>query len=56
MKGFKKLKEMWDENPLTVIAVMGATFVAASKLVDSITAIQSKRAYATQIRNKNKSK
>lgn len=55
MEGLKKLKQMWDENPLAVLAVVGASLAGVGKLIDSMGGVQSRRAYAKQVNRKNKS-
>lgn len=54
MNGLKKLKTLWDENPLAVIGVVGASLAGAAKFVDAISGIQSRRAYAKQRRSRSK--
>jgi hypothetical protein len=44
--GVQKLKEAWNENPIGVAIVAGAVLTATSKLIDAVSGIQSKRAYA----------
>jgi hypothetical protein len=44
-----KLKKVWDENPLAVIAVSAAAVVAVAKLIDATSAAQGRRAYAKQV-------
>jgi len=56
VKGLKKLKEMWDESPVAVLAAAGAAFMGASKLIDAISGVQSKRAYARQVRSRQNRK
>lgn len=48
-KGVRKLKEAWDENPMTVIAVGAGAILAAAKFVDAVSAAQGRRAYAKQV-------
>lgn len=45
-KGIEKLKEKFEEDPITVIAVGSMAAVAAAKLIDSLSGVQSRRAYA----------
>jgi|RhiMethySRZTD1v2_1073278.scaffolds.fasta_scaffold184730_7 hypothetical protein len=47
-----KLKEKWDEDPITCIAVGSFAVVAAAKLIDSMGGYQSRRAYARQVEYK----
>lgn len=49
-KGVRKLKEMWDENPVAVLTIAFAGIAATAKLVDSVSSIRSKRAYANATR------
>jgi hypothetical protein len=51
-KALDKIKEAWDENPLGVAIVAAGLLTAAGKLIDSISGIQSRRAYARQGRRK----
>lgn len=44
-----KLKETWNENPVMVIAVGALAVTATSTLINSLSAAQSRRAYAKQI-------
>lgn len=45
----QKLKKQWDENPLAVIAVGALAVTATARLIDVMSAAQSRRAYAQQI-------
>ena len=49
-KGVQKLKTMWDENPVAVLTIAFAGVAATAKLVDSVSSIRSKRAYANATR------
>lgn len=49
-----KLKAQFDENPLAVIAVGAMAVTATSKLIDSVSAAQGRKAYAKQINHKVK--
>lgn len=44
-----KLKQQWNENPIGVIVVGAMAATAASKLIDSVSAAQGRRAYAKQV-------
>lgn len=44
-----KLKNAWNENPLLVIAVVGGALGATAKVIDSMSAAQSRRAYSKMI-------
>jgi hypothetical protein len=52
--GFVKLQTSWEENPIAVLAVSAAFMTASAKLIDSISAVQGRRAYARQINHKTK--
>jgi hypothetical protein len=45
-KAIERLKQEWNENPILVIGVFAAAVTALSKLIDSVSGIQSRRAYA----------
>lgn len=45
----EKLKEQWDENPITVIGVGALAITAVAKLIDAVSASKGRRAYARQI-------
>lgn len=45
-----KLKEAWDENPLMVIAVVGAALAGAGKFIDASGSLVSKWAYAKRVK------
>ncbi len=47
--GLDKIRIAWEENPLTVIGIGIAATLAVSKLIDSVSAAQGRRAYARQI-------
>lgn len=55
MEGLKKLKKMWDENPLAVLTIAGGTLLAAAKFIDAASAVQGRRAYAKQVKMKSRS-
>lgn len=42
----RQLHTAWNDNPLAVIAVGAGALVAVSKVIDSLSGIQSRRAYA----------
>jgi hypothetical protein len=44
-----KLKKQWDENPLAVLSIGALVATAAAKVVDSVTTMQSRRAYSKQV-------
>lgn len=53
-KAMDKLKEAWNENPLMVMASIGAALAGAGKFIDALTGYQSRRAYSQQVKNRNK--
>lgn len=44
-KAMDKIKEAWNENPLMVIAVVGAAAHGLAKLIDATSGVVSKYAY-----------
>lgn len=50
------IKEQWEVNPLVVIGVLAAALTAASRLIDSLSGVQSRRAYAKQSNRRSKTK
>jgi hypothetical protein len=52
-RAIDKLKEAWNENPLMVMAVVGAALAGAGKFIDALGSLQSRRAYAN-LHNKKK--
>jgi hypothetical protein len=48
-KAMDKLKEAWNENPLMVIAIVGAALAGAGKFIDASGSIVSKWAYARKM-------
>lgn len=44
-----RLKKEWNENPLQVIVVGALAVTAAAKLLDTMSHVRSRNAYATQI-------
>lgn len=44
-----KLKQAWNDNPLAVIAVGTGAAIAAAKVLDTLSSMQSRRAYARQV-------
>jgi hypothetical protein len=53
---FDKIKREWNDNPLTVIAIGSVAATAAAKIIDSLSAIQGRRAYAKQVKYRVKKK
>lgn len=45
----RKLEEAWNENPLLVIGVAAGFMMAASRLIDSVSGIRSRAAYAKRM-------
>lgn len=52
----EKLKQAWNENPLGVAIVVATVLTAAGKLIDSVSSIQGRRAYAKQVNHRTKRK
>jgi hypothetical protein len=48
-KTMSKIRQAWDENPLAVIAVAAGVMMAASRLIDSLSGIRSRAAYARRM-------
>jgi hypothetical protein len=53
-KGADKLRQQWEENPLMVIGVAGASAAGISKLLDTLASVQSKRAYARLMKQRER--
>lgn len=51
-----KLKSQWENDPMTTLLVGGFVATAAAKLIDALSAAQSRRAYSKQIDHKIKRK
>lgn len=49
-----KIKQTWNENPIGVAIVATALLTAAGKLLDSVGALISRRAYAQQVKDRSK--
>lgn len=47
-----KLKQEFDENPLKVLAVAAFVTTAASKFIEALASVKSKRAYARMYKMK----
>ena len=45
-----ELKKEWDENPLKVLLVTALVSNAAARLMNSVSAVQGRRAYAKQVK------
>lgn len=50
--GIEKLKQKFNEDPITFLVVASFAVTAAAKLIDSLSAAQGRRAYAKQINYK----
>ena len=48
-RGIAKIKQKFEEDPITVIMVASVAAIAAAKLIDSMSAAQGRRAYAKQV-------
>ena len=48
-KGIEKLKQRFEEDPVTIIIVASFAAAAVAKVIDSMSAAQGRRAYAKQI-------
>jgi hypothetical protein len=48
-QGIEKLKQKFNEDPMTVIVVGALAATAVAKLVDAISAAQGRHAYAKQV-------
>jgi len=44
-----KLKERWNEDPVTCIAVASGATIAVATLINALGGLQSRRAYAKQV-------
>ena len=44
--GIDRLKDAWNENPLLVIGVATGACMAVAKLIEAVSGVQSKRAFA----------
>lgn len=53
-KAIDRLKQTWNENPLLVISTGALAVTAAAKLLDSVSSVQSRRAYSKQINRKKR--
>lgn len=53
-EGKEKLLHYWNEKPVETLLVGAAVVTAVSKLIDSISGIQSRRAYARRVDPKRK--
>lgn len=53
-KAWDKIKQAWDENPIVVITVGTAAVHGLAKLIEAVSGVQSKRAYAKQFNGKKR--
>lgn len=52
----EKLKKQFEENPLAAISVGALAVTAVSKLIDTMSAVQGRKAYAKQVNHKVRNK
>lgn len=50
--GVSKLMTVWEENPVLVLTVISGMAYSGAKVVDTVSSVQSRRAYAKQINRK----
>lgn len=48
-KGIERLKQRFEEDPVTVLIVGAFVVTATAKLIDAMSAAQGRRAYAKQV-------
>lgn len=48
-EGIDKIKQKFNEDPLTVIVIGALATTATAKLIDALSAAQGRRAYAKQV-------
>lgn len=48
-RGIDKIKQRFEEDPITTIMVAAFAATAAAKLIDALSAAQGRRAYARQV-------
>jgi len=48
--GLDKLKQKFNDDPVTMLLIGAIVATAAAKLVDSVSAAQGRRAYAQQVK------
>ena len=51
-KAWDKIKQAWDENPMLVIAIGTGAAHALAKVIEAVSGISSKRAYAKRMGSK----
>ena len=47
-----KAKKLWEENPLETLMAGGAAMAGAAKLIDALSGIRSKNAYAKRMKRR----
>ena len=52
--GIDRLKDAWNENPLLVIGVATGACMAVAKLIEAVSGVQSKRAFARRTARRRK--
>ena len=52
--GIDRLKDAWNENPLLVIGVATGACMAVAKLIEAVSGVQSKRAFARRATRRRK--
>jgi len=50
----EKIKEAWNENPIGVAIVVAGLFTASARLIEAVSGVRSKNAYARQGRRSKK--
>jgi hypothetical protein len=53
-KAKAKLAQAWEDNPLAVVAVGAFTATAASKLINSLAAVNNSRAWSKEVNRRSK--
>lgn len=48
-RGLWKIKQAWDEQPMTVIVVLSGAAYSTSKLLDSITGLRNSRTWNKEV-------
>lgn len=49
-KGWNKIKQKFEENPMQVILIASIAATAAAKLIEAASAAQGRRAYAESVK------
>lgn len=50
--GLEKLEKAWNDNPLLVIGVATGAAMSIAKIVEAVSSVQGRRAYAKQVNMK----